>query len=65
MYDIKQREVHTAERLVPVPVFLRFKLLLHSWKEYKSPGCDQTPAELTHAGDGTILSAINKLINFI
>jgi hypothetical protein len=32
-------------------------------KKYKSPGSDQTPAELIQAGFETLLSAIYKLIN--
>jgi hypothetical protein len=34
-------------------------------KRYKSPGSDQIPAELIQAGGEILLSAINKLINFV
>jgi hypothetical protein len=41
------------------------ELLLRSWKEYKSPGSDEIPAELIQAGGEILLSAIHKLINSI
>jgi hypothetical protein len=34
-------------------------------KQYKSPGNDQIPADLTQAGGETLLAAIQKLINSI
>jgi hypothetical protein len=34
-------------------------------KKYKSPGSDQIPAELIHAGGEILLSAIHKLINSV
>jgi hypothetical protein len=34
-------------------------------KKYKSPGCDQIPAELIQAGGESLLSVIHKLVNSI
>jgi sorting nexin-29 len=34
-------------------------------KKYKSPGCDQIPAELIQAGGEILLSGIPKLINAV
>jgi hypothetical protein len=34
-------------------------------KKYKSPGCDQIPAELIQAGGAILLSPIHKIINSV
>jgi hypothetical protein len=62
--DVRQVEVHMAEPLVPGPSWLEVEIAIAKLK-FKSPGSDQTPAELTQAGGETLLSAIHKLINSI
>jgi len=50
----RQAEIHTAELLVPEPSAFEVELALEKLKRYKSPGIDQTPAELMKAGSRTI-----------
>ena len=47
-------ETHTAEPLVPEPSVFEVELAIEKLKNYKSPGNDQTPAELIKAGGSTI-----------
>jgi hypothetical protein len=63
--DVRQIEVHTAETLVPGPSLLWVEIAIAKLKKYKSPGCDQIPTELIQGGGEILLSAINKLINFV
>jgi hypothetical protein len=63
--DVRQIEVHTAEPLVPGPSSLGFEIAIAKLKKYKSPGSDQSPAELIQAGGEMLLSAIHKLINSV
>jgi hypothetical protein len=59
--DVRQREVHTAEPLVPGPSRLEVEIAIAKLKMYKSPGSDQIPAELIQAGGEILLSEIHKL----
>jgi hypothetical protein len=43
--DVRQTEIHTAEPLVPDPSPSKFESAIAKLKRYKSPGCDQIPAE--------------------
>jgi hypothetical protein len=43
--DVRQIEVNAAELLVPGPSHLEVEITIAKLK-YKSPGCDQIPAEL-------------------
>jgi hypothetical protein len=61
--DVRQREVHTAELLVPGPSRLEGEMAIAKLKKYKSPGTGEIPTELIQAGGEILLSAINKLIN--
>jgi hypothetical protein len=54
-----------AESLVSGPSCLEVEIAIAKLKKYKSPGNDQIPAELIHAGGEMLLSAIHKLINSI
>jgi hypothetical protein len=63
--DVRQREVHTAEPLVPGPSRLEVKIAITKLKKYKSQGSDQIPAELIQAGGEILLAAIHKLINSV
>jgi hypothetical protein len=60
--DVRQAEIHIAERLVPGPSALEVELAIEKLKSHKSPGIDQIPAELIKTGVRTIRSAIRKLI---
>ena len=60
--DVKQIEIHTAERLVPVPIAFEFELAIEKLKHHTSPGTDQIQAELIKAGGKTIRCEIHKLI---
>jgi hypothetical protein len=63
--DVRQIEVHTAERLVPGPSRLEIEIAIAKLKKYKSSGSDQIPAEPIQAGSEMLLSAIHKLINSV
>jgi hypothetical protein len=55
-------DIHTAEPLVPEPSVLEVELVIEKLKSRKSPGIDQTPAELIKEGGRTIHCVIHKLI---
>jgi hypothetical protein len=57
--DVRQAEIHTAERLVPEPSALEIELAIEKIKSYKLPGIDQIPAELIKARGRTIRCAIH------
>jgi hypothetical protein len=57
--------MHTAEPLVPKPSSFEVEIAIANLNRYKSPGIDQTPAELNQAGNKTLNSEIHKLINSI
>ena len=44
--DVRQREIHTTEPLVPEPSVFEFELAIEKLKSHKSPGIDQIPAEM-------------------
>jgi len=60
--EVRQTEIHTAEPLVLEPSASEFKVAIEKIKRHKSPGIDQTPAELIKAGGKTIGCEIHKLI---
>jgi hypothetical protein len=57
--DVRQVEVHTAEPLVSGPSRLEAEIAIAKWKQYKSPGSHQIPAELIQLGGEILLSAIH------
>jgi hypothetical protein len=63
--DVRQIEIHTAEPLVPGPSHLEVEISIAKPKKYKSPGNDQSPAELYQTGGETLVSVIHKLITSI
>jgi hypothetical protein len=63
--DVKHREIHTAEPLVPEPSAFQVEMVIEKLKRYKSPGFDQIPAELFKAERSTFRSETYKLINSI
>jgi hypothetical protein len=62
---VRQTEMHTGEPFVPEPSASEVEVAIGELKRYKSPGVDQIPAELIHAGGGTLRSEIHKLIKLI
>jgi hypothetical protein len=60
--DVRQTEVHMAERLVPEPSAFEVEMAIEKLKRHKWPGIDQIPAELIKAGCRIIQSEIHKHI---
>jgi hypothetical protein len=63
--DVIQIEIHTAEPLVSGSGHLEIEISMAKQKKYKSPGNDQTPAELYQVGGETLVSVIHKLVTSI
>jgi hypothetical protein len=63
--DVRQREIHTAEPLVPEPSACQFEMDIGKIKKKQTPDIDQIPEELIKAWGSTICSDIHKLINSI
>ena len=61
--DVKQKEIHAAEPLVPEPSVFDFRLVIEKLKRRKSPVIDQIPAELIKTGGRIIRSEIHVLFN--
>jgi hypothetical protein len=62
VHHVRQKDIHTAEPLVPEPSLVEVEIAIRKSKSYKSPGTDQIPAELIKAGGETLRSEIQKLI---
>jgi hypothetical protein len=62
VHDVRQMDIHTAEPLVPEPSLVEVEIAIGKLKSYKSPGTDQTPAELIKARGETLYSEIHRLI---
>jgi hypothetical protein len=62
--NVRQREIQTAELLVPEPSAFELEMAIEKLKlkRHKSPGTVRISAELVKAGGRTIRSEINKLI---
>jgi hypothetical protein len=63
--DDRQREIHTAEPLVPEPSPFEVENAIANFRKYKSPGSDQILAELIQEGGETLEFEIHNLINSI
>jgi hypothetical protein len=63
--DVRQREIHTVELLVPDSSPFEVEIAITSLKRHKSPGSGQIPTELIQAGGEILRSEIHKLINSI
>jgi hypothetical protein len=61
--DVRQREIHRAEPLVPDPSPFQVDIAIAKLKKYKSPVGVQIPAELIQVVGETLQSEIQKLIN--
>jgi len=60
--EVRQRELRTAELLVPEPSAFEFELAIERLKSHKSLGIDQISAELINTGCRTVCSELHKLI---
>jgi len=60
--DVRKKELHTAEPLVPGPSAFEIEMAIEKLKSHKPPGIYQIPAELIKAGGRTICFEIHKLI---
>jgi len=63
--DVRQREIRTAEPLVPEPSAREFEMDIGKLKKTQTPGIDQIPAELIKKWGRTICCDIHKIINSI
>jgi hypothetical protein len=63
--DVRQKEVHTAEPLVPGSSRLEVQITIAKLKKYKSPDSDQIPSKLIQTGGEILLSVIHRLINSV
>ena len=62
---VTQRQIHTAEPLVPGPSAFEFEMAIEKLKRQKSSGIDQISAELIKTGGRTIRYEIHKPTNYI
>jgi hypothetical protein len=60
--DIRHKEIHTAEPLVPGRSTFEVEIAITELKKYKSRGNVQISAELIKAGDAPLLRYMNSLI---
>jgi hypothetical protein len=63
--EVRQTEIHAAQPLVPDRSHFGVKIATAKWKRYKSPGSDQIPSKLIHAGGEMLRSEIHKPVNCI
>jgi len=59
---VRQKDINTAQPLVPQLSALEVELATEKLKSHKSPGIDQIPAEVMKAGSRTIHYEIHQLI---
>ena len=60
--DVRQREIHAAEPLVPEPSASEIELVIEKLKSHKSLGIDKMPTELIKAWGKIIRCEIHELI---
>jgi hypothetical protein len=57
-----QKDIQTAEPLVPEPSLIGVEIAIGKLKIYKSPGTHQILAEMIKAGGETLCSEVHKFI---
>jgi hypothetical protein len=62
---IRQIAINTVEPLVAGPSHLEVEISIAMLEKYRSPGSDQIPAELIHAGGEILVYMIYKFINSV
>jgi hypothetical protein len=62
VHDVRQKDIHTAEPLVPEPSLVEVEIAIGKLKSYKSPGTDQIPTKLIKTGGETLYFEIHRLI---
>jgi hypothetical protein len=62
VHNVRHKDIHTAEPLVPEPSLVEVEIAIGKLKSYKSPGTDQIPAQMIKAGGEILYSEIHKLI---
>jgi len=63
--DVRQREIHTEEPLLPEPSAFEIEMAIEKLKGHKSPRIDRIPAELIKEGvEQFTLRSINLLLLF-
>jgi hypothetical protein len=62
VHNVRQKDIQTAEPLVPEPSLVKVETAIQKLKSYKSLGNDQIPAKLIKAGGETLYFKIHKLI---
>jgi hypothetical protein len=65
MGGVRQTEMHTAKPFVPQPTNSGAEVPIGKFKQCKSPGVDQIPAELIQSGGETLHSEFHILTKFI
>jgi hypothetical protein len=63
--DLKQRELQTAEPLMPRPSRLEVEIDIAELKRCKSPDSDQILVELHQGGGGRFVFAMYTLNNYV
>jgi hypothetical protein len=62
VHDVGQMDIHTAKPLIPEPSLVEVETATGKLKSYKSPGTNQSPAELIKTVGEILYSEIHKLI---
>jgi hypothetical protein len=62
VHNVKQKDIQTAEPLVPEPSLVEVEIAIGKFKSYKSLDIDQIPAELIKVGGG-VKSYVLKYTN--
>jgi hypothetical protein len=60
VYNVRQKDIYTAEPLVPEPSLVEVEIAIGMLQRYKSPCTDQIPAKLIEAGGETLSSEIHR-----
>jgi hypothetical protein len=62
VHNVRQKNIQTAEPLVPEPTLVKVEIAIGKLRSYKSPGTDQILAELIKAGGEMLYLEIHRLI---
>jgi hypothetical protein len=62
VHNVRQKDIHMAEPLVPEPSLAEVKIAIGKLKSYKFPGTDQIPAKLIKTGGESLCYEMHKLI---